>query len=317
MSFSSEIKKEITQNELHECCSKAQLAAIVQICSTLSMTSEGMKLNIQSDNASIAKRIFQLLKDNYHVETQISVIKKMNLKKNNTYVVKALHKAKDILLDLGILDDQGLQFTPRSDLFESDCCKRAFLAGAFLGSGSCNSPHTSNYHLEISCNSNELAIFICDMMNEYELNAKVTKRRNHFITYLKASDKIADFIRFVGAPSCLFAFEDSRIQRDFMNNFSRLDNCELANEMKIIKTGKEQLEDIQRIENYVGLDILSPKLLEVAMLRKEFPEASFNELCEEFEIKYGNTISKSGLRHRFSKIKEVAKTYKMRKELTK
>ncbi len=147
-------------------------------------------------------------------------------------------------------------------------------------------------------------------MHRFDLPAKYIKRRSQDVVYLKASDKISDFLRCIGASDALFAFEDSRIQRDFMNSLTRLDNCELANEMKTISAGKKQLEDINWIETYRSLDTLPPKLYQAAMLRKEYPEASLNELCEKYNEHYGDNISKSGMKHRLAKIKELANQYR-------
>ncbi|MEF9920678.1 MAG: DNA-binding protein WhiA [Erysipelotrichaceae bacterium] len=310
MSFTSEVKAEISLNELHPCCVKAQLAALIQMCSTLSFTSRGMHIVIKSENANTAKRIWKLLKSFYQVDSELSVLKKMKLKKNNIYVIRVTNKATYILEDLGIFNDSGLQAHPPFSILKKDCCARAYLAGAFLASGSVNSPQTSNYHLEISANSVELANFIMKQMHKFDLPAKYIKRRNQDVVYLKASDKISDFLRCVGANEAIFTFEDSRIQRDFMNSLTRLDNCELANEMKSLAAGKKQVDDIEYIENYLGLDHLSDKLKVVAYLRKENPESSLNELCDIYYEETKETISKSGMKHRLSKLKELADTYR-------
>lgn len=310
MSFTTEVKAQIAANELHPCCIKAELTAVLQMCSTLNFTSEGMHLTVKTENANTAKRIFKFLKDEYQVETQLSVIRKMKLKKNNIYVLRIKNKAMEILKDLEIMTDKGLQSHPSSKMVRKECCARAYLAGAFLAGGSVNSPNKSNYHLEISTNNLDLAKFIQKLMLRFNLPAKYIKRRNQDVIYLKASDKISDFLRCVGASDAVFTFEDTRIQRDFMNSLTRLDNCELANEMKSISAGKRQLEDIQWIENYCSLDMMPEKLQHVAIARKELPEASLNELCEYCADEFGETISKSGMKHRFAKIKEMAEQYR-------
>lgn len=297
-------------NELKEHCMKAELSAFLQMSASLNFTSEGMHLTCRTENVSGAKRIYQLVKELYHVEIELSVIKKMKLKKNNIYVIKIKSKALEILRDLDILGDSGLREHPSAAIVRKECCAKAYLAGAFLASGSVNSPHTTNYHLEITAASESLAKYIQKQMVKFNMNAKQIKRRNQYVVYLKASDQISDFLKCVGANDSLFAFEDSRIQRDFMNSLTRLDNCELANEMKSIKAGKEQLEEIDRIENFVGLKSLPENLYKVAVLRKDYPEASLNELCERYEKEYADTISKSGIRHRLNKIKEIAQQYK-------
>ncbi len=310
MSFTSEVKKEICMNILLDHCMKAELSAFLQMCSTLNITNQGLSITCKSENVSSAKRIFQLVKELYKVDIEISVIKKMTLRKNNIYYVKIKERALDILQDLDILSDEGLKDHPSNLIVKKECCARAYLAGAFLASGSVNSPNTSNYHLEISTTNKPLAKYIQRQMKKFNMNAKLIKRRNQEVVYLKAGDQISDFLKCVGTNDSLFRFEDSRIQRDFMNNLTRLDNCELANEMKSIKTGKKQLEDIERIENFVGLNNLHPNLLRVANLRKENPEASLNELCDLYENEYGDEISKSGMRHRLNKIKDIASQYK-------
>lgn len=310
MSFTTEVKSEIAANELHPCCMKAELSAVLQMCSTMNFTSDGVHLTIKTENPTTAKRIYKLVKERYDVTTRLSVIKKMKLKKNNIYVIRVENKAMEILKDLEIFTEKGLQAHPSSRMLRKECCARAYLAGAFLAGGSVNSPNKANYHLEIATNDEGLAKFIQKQMEKFYLPAKVIQRRNQSVVYLKASDKISDFLACVGAHQSVFEFEDSRIQRDFMNNLTRLDNCELANEMKSLAAGKSQCDDIEWIENYAGLESLPEKLRNVALLRKEHPEASLVELCDYYEEGFNEVISKSGMKHRLSKIKEIAANYK-------
>ena len=310
MSFTTEVKSEIAANELHPCCMKAELSAVLQMCSTMNFTSDGVHLTIKTENPTTAKRIYKLVKERYDVTTRLSVIKKMKLKKNNIYVIRVENKAMEILKDLEIFTEKGLQAHPSSRMLRKECCARAYLAGAFLAGGSVNSPNKANYHLEISTNNEGLAKFIQKLMNRFDLPAKYIKRRNQDVIYLKASDKIGDFLRYIGASDAVFTFEDSRIQRDFMNSLTRLDNCELANEMKSMAAGKKQLEDIQWIENYRGLEPLPEKLQHAAYARKELPEASLLELCDYCADVYDETISKSGMKHRLAKLKEMADQYR-------
>lgn len=310
MSFTTEVKSEIAANELHPCCMKAELSAVLQMCSTMNFTSDGVHLTIKTENPTTAKRIYKLVKERYDVTTRLSVIKKMKLKKNNIYVIRVENKAMEILKDLEIFTEKGLQAHPSSRMLRKECCARAYLAGAFLAGGSVNSPNKANYHLEISTNNEGLAKFIQKLMNRFDLPAKYIKRRHQDVIYLKASDKIGDFLRYIGASDAVFTFEDSRIQRDFMNSLTRLDNCELANEMKSMAAGKKQLEDIQWIENYRGLEALPEKLQHAAYARKELPEASLLELCDYCADVYDETISKSGMKHRLAKLKEMADQYR-------
>ena len=310
MSFTTEVKAEIAQNELNDSQQRAQLSAMIQMCSTLSFTNRGMHIVVKSENANTAKRVWRLLKERYQVDSELSVLKKMKLKKNNVYVIRIVNQAAKILKDLEIFTDDGLQSHPGSQLTSKEADAKAYLAGAFLASGSINSPQTANYHMEITANTEELAKHIQRQMKKFDLPAKLIKRRAQYVVYLKASDKISDFLRCIGASDAVFTFEDSRIQRDFMNALTRLDNCEVANEMKSLKAAQQQLEDIDWIENYSSLEVLPSKIRIVAHLRKAYPDSSLNELCELYQEETRETISKSGMKHRLGKLREIANQYR-------
>lgn len=306
MSFASDVKNQICQEEVDENASKAQLCALFLMRASIHMNWQGMYLSFQIENATIAKHVFQLLKACYGVTARLAVLKKMQLKKNNIYRIQVYDKAELILSDLGILTDTGLHVTPRSRMIRSEKMARAFLQGCFLASGSVNDPKTSNYHLEISCSHEEMASVIVKTMDRFYIPSKITQRKNSFVVYMKAGDKIADFLRLCNASNALFEFEDSRIQRDFYNQLTRLDNCEVANEMKTLKAARQQLEYIRILEENSSKVKISPKIKNVMEMRKKFPEANMNELCDEVYREYGEIISKSGMKHRLAKIKEMA-----------
>lgn len=306
MSFTSDVKHEISQLDLKECCKKAELSALIKLCSTLNITNSGLNLLIKSENATIAKRIWSLLRELYDVETSLSVVKKMNLKKNNIYNIRVLNKVKDILLDLCLYSNRGLLDVPLGKIVLKECCAKAYLAGAFMASGSVNAPQKTNYHLEISTNSFEHAQFIIKLMERFNLPSKNIVRRGNHVVYLKAADKIADFLKVIGAFNALMKYEDIRIGRDFKNSLVRLDNCEVANEMKTMKAAKNQLDDIEILERTIKIENLDIKLQEVIKLRKNYPELSLNELSEAYTKEFGVSMSKSGMKHRFTKIHELA-----------
>ena len=213
MSFTAEVKTQICAAEWGECCARAQLSSVMKMCSTMNLSAQGIHLRVQCEHANTAKRIWKLLKERYQVEPQLSVLRKVRLKKNNIYVIRVHERAMEILKDLEICTDKGLQPRPSAKMVRKDCCAQAYLAGAFLAGGSVNAPTTSNYHLEISTSDQELAEFLCRLMNRFYLPAKIIQRRAQHVVYLKASDKIADFLRMCKADEALLEFEDTRIQR--------------------------------------------------------------------------------------------------------
>ncbi len=172
-----------------------------------------------------------------------------------------------------------------------------------MASGSINNPETSRYHLEIYSIYEEHNQDICDMLNAYGLNARALERRNGYISYLKGAEKIADFLTLIGATNSMLKFEDVRIVRDMRNSVNRLVNCETANMNKTIDAASKQIDNIEFIQDRVGLQALPEKLQEIAELRLEHPEVSLKELGEMIP---SGAISKSGINHRIRKINEFA-----------
>lgn len=304
VSFASETKKELTTIETSGCCAKAELSALIRMNGSLSFSNRQLVVNIQTENAAIARRIYVLIKRNYDAAVELLVRKKMRLKKNNVYIVRLKENAQVILDDLGIIED-GFSFIHHiaSRITEKNCCQRAYLRGAFLAGGSVNNPETSSYHLEIFSLYQEHNKALCTLMNEFSLNAKTLERKKGFITYLKEAEKISDFFSIVGAHSALMRFEDVRIVRDMRNSVNRLVNCETANLNKTIGAALRQVENIKFIDQTVGLGILPDRLREIAELRVLHQDVTLKELGEMVS---GAAISKSGINHRLRKIDEIA-----------
>ena len=211
-------------------------------------------------------------------------------------------------------------------MVRSEKMARAYLQGCFLASGSINSPKSSNYHLEMSSQEKDLALSVQKLMQRFYLPAKVIERKSVYVVYIKAGDKsfaadeatcgikagdkIADFLRLCNASNALFEFEDSRIQRDFYNQITRLDNCEVANEVKSLKAAKSQLEAIEFLESHAKNIVIPEKIMHAMQIRKMYPEANLNELCLECKNEFGEDISKSGMKHRLAKVKQMASELK-------
>ena len=161
--------------------------------------------------------------------------------------------------------------------------------------------------MEFFVDDEEYAIFINNLLNEYYLNSKILKRENKYMIYIKEAEKIGDFLRMMNAINALFYYEDIRIYRDHKNMTNRLNNCEQANVDKIIETANNQVKDIELIQSEGGLDLLSDKEQVAAVYRLKYKEASLVELSEIISLETGTKLTKSGLYHRFNKIKELAR----------
>ena len=308
LSYASDVKKELTNLKVHKNNAKAELMALIRMNGSLGISNRQLTLNVQTENPAIARRIYALLKEFYHIEAELSVRRKMKLKKNNLYIVRLRFKVKELLNDLLILkDDYQINETVPKGTLKTESEVRSYLRGAFLAGGSVNNPNTSRYHLEIYSLYEAHNEMLAQMMNKYDLNARTTERRSGYIVYLKEAEHIGDFLQLIGATNSMLKFEDVRIMRDMRNSVNRLVNCENANLNKVANASMKQIANIQLIEQTVGLDQLPIKLQEVARARLNHREVSLKELGE---LVPGGPISKSGINHRLRKINEFAEKLK-------
>lgn len=307
-SYASEVKKELTTLEVHREHARAELEALIRMNGSLSIMQHQFILNIQTENPAIARRIYALLRNNYAIEAELLVRRKMKLKKNNLYIVRLKHGSNQVLKDLHILAGTAtLSTLPSTEVINSTQKIRSYLRGAFLAGGSVNNPKTSRYHLEIYSLYEAHNQEVAKMINQFGLNARITERRGGYIVYLKEGEKIADFLQLIGATSAMLKFEDIRIVRDMRNSVNRLVNCETANLNKTIDAATKQIENIKLIQRVAGLDSLPHKLQEIAELRLAHPDITLKELGQRVP---SGAISKSGINHRLRKLMQVAEALK-------
>jgi DNA-binding protein WhiA len=243
----------------------------------------------------------------YHVEAELLVSRKMNLRKNYNYAVRLKGGSHRVLTDLSILQNDQLHLSHQisADIWERQPLLRSYLRGAFLAGGSVNNPETSRYHLEIYSTYADHSADLLKVMHQFHLNAKETQRRSGFIVYLKEAEQVADFLQLIGATNAMLQFEDVRIVRDMRNSVNRLVNCETANMNKTVNAAAKQIDNIEYIQATVGLNQLSPSLREIAVVRLANPEVSLKELGEMLP---NGPVSKSGVNHRLRKINTFAES---------
>lgn len=303
MSFASQTKKELTMIEADACCEKAELSALIRMNGSVEVSNQRIYLDVSTENAAIARRIFTLIKKMFGIHAELIVRKKMRLKKNNIYIVRIPERIQEVLSELNIVST-GFHFTPGIDekIIGSHCCKRAYLRGAFLAGGSVNNPEGSSYHLEIFSMYEVHCQAICDLGNSFDLNARCLERKKGYICYIKEGERIIEFLNIIGAHQALFKFEDVRIMRDMRNSVNRIVNCETANLNKTVGAAVRQIENIRLLEKEMGLENLPEKLREVAEVRLQHPDINLKEVGELLKGK----VSKSGVNHRLRKIDELA-----------
>lgn len=306
MSFSAVTKNELARvTGQRSCCRLAELAALVKMDGSIQLSGgRQLSLNIITENAAVARKIFSLVKSLFDLQTEVLVQRKNRLKKNNIYLVRfpPQQRMSDILQRLGMLDGTGrLKETAPHDLLRRDCCRRSYLRGVFLGGGSVNSPE-GNYHLEIVTSDEKFADVISRLMNRFNLDARSSQRKNCNVIYLKESEHIISFLNIIGAHSALLNFENARIYKGMRNKVNRLVNCETANLNKTVNAAVRQIENIELIRDTLGLDNLPDSLKETAEVRLRYPDACLKELGGLMQPPLG----KSCVNHRLRRIEELA-----------
>lgn len=301
MTFSTEVKNEVTKLESTKLELISELSAIVRNSSEIEP-----HIKITIENNSVARRIFKLFKDIYEVTPIITVRQRYGFNKGINYILEIKHKNHEILNDLSIIDkDNNYLNIPKTYIVNDEELIRAYLRGLFISTGSINDPKTSRYHLEFIINDKDYANYISKLLNDFNLNSKVIKREKNYMVYIKEAEKISDYLRIIKAYNAVMYFEDIRIYRDHKNMTNRLNNCEQANMDKIFLTSSRQIKDIEKLKEYDIIDLLDDKIKEVIEYRLKYPEVSLQELSDIITSSTGNKITKSGLNHRFRKIREI------------
>lgn len=302
MSFSANIKEEVTKVECNREEYISELSAIVRNSAFCNKDS----ICITVENNSVARRIYTIFKNIYDVNILITVRRRYGFSNNLIYILTIKNKVYDILTDLSIWDkDSNYLDVPMEYIVSDEDVIRAYLRGVFITCGSINDPKTSRYHLEFIVDSKEYSMFLCNMLNEKGLNSKIIKREKSYTVYIKESEKISDFLRIIKAYNGVLYYEDIRIYRDHKNMTNRLNNCEQANMDKVFMTASKQIKDIEKLKSLDMLDVLDEKLVLVINYRLKYPEASLQELAYIMSEELGHTITKSGLNHRFRKIRDI------------
>ncbi len=301
MSFTSNIKNEISNIEYGYSEKIAELSAILNI---------GVKIyedrfEIYTENISVARRIYKLIKEIYHVEIEMDTSGVNSLRKNKLVLLIIKDKIDLILEDLSINKDGIRNYIPSMYLVDELKDKQAYLRGIFMICGSINDPKTSRYHAEFVINNYLTANYVNDLLNEMYFNSKVIKRDKNYMVYIKEAEKISDFIKLLNATSSLFYYEDIRIYRDHKNMTNRLNNCEQANVDKSMNASREQLDLISKLKEIIDFDLLDEKLKTICIYKEKYPESSMSELALIISSETESKVSKSCINHRFRKIKEI------------
>ena len=312
MSFSGKVKEELAgQFSPARHCQVAEMAAL--LCGCENLPDGNRKLWIQTENEAVARKSFTLLRKTFNIETAIVIREGSHLKRGKVYLVEVAdpQRAEEILqgTKLSVNNKTGLLEMDNSLVVQMNCCKRAFIRGTFLSSGSISDPE-KGYHFEIVCPDRGKAEQLQGIIRSFHVEAKIVVRKKSYVVYVKEGAQIVDMLAIMEANVALMDLENIRILKEMRNSVNRKVNCETANINKTVNAAVKQIEDIRLLEEKVGLESLSEGLEEIARLRLQYPEATLKELG----LMLNPQVGKSGVNHRLRKLSLLADDLRENKE---
>lgn len=307
-SFSAATKEDLSVLPVRPVhCRRAELSAIAGCIGLVDFDEEDRLLFVlQSESQPVMTRADYLIRSLCQTQAETSVIRGAGLKAPVfSLLLRRPKTVQKLLKEIGYITSKGVfrEFSAASPktIYENECCKRAFLRGAFLAAGYIRDPNT-DYHLEIKAAGEERAEELKDLMDFFSLPARITHRKGAPVVYLKEAEAVSDFLSMVGASKSRLEWENVRILRGIQGDVNRRVNCETANLKKTADAGMNQLKAIEKIENEKGLRSLPEQLRQIAQVRLEHPDLSLQELGALLDPPLG----KSGVNHRLRKLMEIA-----------
>ena len=311
VSFSEQVKSQILKNSFEQtCCKISALSAFVRGAGTLCVENGLLGFEAVTENKLACSYFNDIILSVYGESAKISTIKD-KLTKRTKYILRLLsNNSFNVLADLGIVES-GLNGTTVNlsidkYLIENQCCKKAYIIGAFIGSGSVTVPLTNSksqtrYHLDFVFSNYQTAGDFSVLMSNLDFMPRQVERKESHVVYFKNRQEVCDLLFFMGAKKSYFEVSNLMIEKDIRNETNRRINCEMANIEKQINASLNSIASINAIEQSVGLDVLPAPLKEVAIMRKGHSDATLSELASILNV------SKSCLNHRLRKIAEIAK----------
>ncbi len=303
MSFSQQVKQELfgkVPQTRH--CQLAELSAFVRLSGTLE--GDGDKnaesaLTFRPENSLSGQKIFTLLSKAFNINI-VAAEANGNIVRERNGIFHITDPE---------LSEKIYRATTNSTVLKLVCCRQSFLRGAFLATGSISAPE-KYYHLELVCQSRDNAELLQNIMETFDLDAKIVRRKRDYVVYLKEGEQIVTVLGLMGASRSFLDLENIRVVKEMRGSVNRIVNCETANLGKTIKSAVKQADDIRYIQKCGAFGRLKPALQEMASVRLEHPDASLAELG-----RYLNPpIGKSGVNHRLHRLSEIAEDLRKEKK---
>ena len=298
LSFSAAAKAEICRYTPHRhCCALAECFGILLFCNSFSR--DGIK--IITESREFAHGLPRLFKQAFDIS--FDTFPSLEAPGKLVFQIYDSEKIHAIMDAFGFAPKDTLALHVNLPVLEEECCKAAFLKGAFLAGGSVTDP-AKGYHMEVTTTHAAVAREVYVLIHEViGFETKVAGRAGAQVLYLKQSELISDFLTFLGAPVASMGIMEARLEKELNNKVNRRCNCDDANTSKVVEAAQEQLVAIRTLRHAGVLDKIPGKLKEAALAREENPEASLSELAALMEP----PITKPAMNNRMKKLMQYAK----------
>ena len=298
MSFSAEVKGELCRETMQkQCCAQAEAYGVLLYCNTFS----SREIRIITENTDFSARLPKLFQRAFSLEFDRVPERDVGRRKY-IFQITDPGKLSAIIETFGYDPQQHIVLHINFALLEEDCCRSAFLRGAFLAGGSVTDPG-KRYHLELATSHAQASREMTALLRDMGYDPKDVGRNGYQVTYFKNSQQIEELLTRMGAPVAAMEMMNAKVEKDLRNEVNRRVNCEAANVGKVVDAAQEQLSAISRLYELGRVEELPAKLKETIVLRETYPELSLSELAAEFDP----PISKSALNHRLRKLVELSR----------
>ena len=301
LSFSASAKAEVCRNiPTRHCCALAECFGILLFCNSF----HGENIRIITESREFAQLLPKLFKKAFSMDFDIQPEPEASGKLN--FQITDPDKIGDIMEWYGFDPQDTLSMHINLAVIEEECCKAAFLRGAFLAGGSVTDP-SKGYHMELNTTHQSVAREGFSLIHEsLGFAPKSAPRGGGQVLYLKQSDLISDFLTYLGAPVAAMGIMEAKLEKELNNNVNRRCNCDDANISKVVEAAQEQLNAIHFLRERQLYDQLPAKIKQAAVAREKNPEASLTELSAMMEP----PITKPAMNHRLKKLVQMAQEAK-------
>ncbi len=311
MSFIDSVKNEILSKPIKERhCRIAFLAGLIRGTGSLYEKDGDIGLEIKVASEHLASFVSDNLMLLFNYEMREVAVKEDKLNKKDNFTLNVFgENSLEILKQLEIIKEEdnelSVNFNFYGELTKKECCLRAFIRGLFVAIGTCTVPTnnektSTGYHLELDFSHYTPCLETSSQLAQFNVLTKITRRKEHFVLYIKSAEEIKDFLAFLPAPISVLKITDLMINRELSNNSNRQKNCDLGNVNKQVEASQKQIQAIDKIIQTIGLDALKDDDKKVCLKRKENPEDTLSELANKLNL------SKSCLNHKLRKIVAIA-----------